>query len=244
MRKNLLTMDVILAKEIIYMLKNEGYHPGDRLPSERFLAEHFHVQRPTIRNALAQLVREHYLFSQERLGYFVAPDRIKISTHTCTDNFDPGERCPNIRWQPYSFEEILVDKRLSGKMLIPEQTPVYKILFIYYENDTPLCLDYSYTPIDIYPGLTAEILGSRPILNVLQTDLQIPILKSNQRVTLIYTNEEESSLLQTAPGSPMMKYKGLVYDETGRLIHFFEDIMKIDDFAFIRDVEMEETWSN
>ena len=129
-------------------------------------------------------------------------------------------------------------------MLIPEQTPVYKILFIYYENDTPLCLDYSYTPIDIYPGLTAEILGSRPILNVLQTDLQIPILKSNQRVTLIYTNEEESSLLQTAPGSPMMKYKGLVYDDTGRLIHFFEDIMKIDDFAFIRDAEMEEPWSN
>ena len=28
-------MDVILAKEIIYMLKNEGYRPGDRLPSER-----------------------------------------------------------------------------------------------------------------------------------------------------------------------------------------------------------------
>ena len=124
-------MDVILAKESIYMLKNEGYRPGDRLPSERFLAEHFHVQRPTIRNALAQLVREHYLFPQERLGYFVAPERIKISTHTCTGNFDPGERRPNIRWQPYSFEEILVDKRLSGKMLIPEQTPVYKILFIY-----------------------------------------------------------------------------------------------------------------
>ena len=31
-------MDVILAKEILYMLKNEGYHPGDRLPYERFLA--------------------------------------------------------------------------------------------------------------------------------------------------------------------------------------------------------------
>ena len=60
-------MDVILAKEIIYMLKNEGYRPGDRLPSERFLAEHFHVQRPTIRNALAQLVREHYLFPRKDL---------------------------------------------------------------------------------------------------------------------------------------------------------------------------------
>ena len=168
--------------------------------------------------------------------------------------------CVSITFFPRKDLDILLLLRESKYLLtpvpvilIPEKNvrifagspiPVYKILFIYYENDTPLCLDYSYTPIDIYPGLTAEILGSRPILNVLQTDLQIPILKSNQRVTLIYTNEEESSLLQTAPGSPMMKYKGLVYDETGRLIHFFEDIMKIDDFAFIRNAEMEESWNN
>ena len=39
MRKNLLTMDVILAKEIKYILEKEGFCPGDRLPSERYLAE-------------------------------------------------------------------------------------------------------------------------------------------------------------------------------------------------------------
>ena len=170
----------------------------------------------------------------------LTPERIKYHSTPVPVILIPEKEVRIFAGSPILLKKILVDKRLSGKMLIPEQTPVYKILFIYYENNTPLCLDYSYTPIDIYPGLTAEILGSRPILNVLQTDLQIPILKSNQRVTLIYTNEEESSLLQTAPGSPMMKYKGLVYDETGRLIHFFEDIMKTDDFAFIRDAEMED----
>lgn len=35
MKKNLLTLDVALSKEIKYMLKEEHYLPGDKLPSER-----------------------------------------------------------------------------------------------------------------------------------------------------------------------------------------------------------------
>lgn len=38
MKKNLLTLDVALSKEIKYMLKEEHYLPGDKLPSERKLA--------------------------------------------------------------------------------------------------------------------------------------------------------------------------------------------------------------
>lgn len=243
MRKNLLTMDVILAKEILYMLNAEGYHPGDRLPSERVLAERFHVQRPTIRNALSQLVREHHITARERQGYFVSPDRIQVSTRTCTGDFRSPKSGRVLTRKLYSFEKILVDKRLSGKMLVPERTPVFKVLAIYYDADTPLCLDYSYTPVDIIPNLTQEYLGSRQLFDVMKEDLQITVAKSNQRVTLIYTNEEESRLLLTEPGSPMMKYKGLAYDSTGRLLHFFEDIMKINDFAFIRDAEMEESWN-
>ena len=49
MKKNLLTLDVALSKEIKYMLKEERYLPGDKLPSERKLAELFHVQRLTVR---------------------------------------------------------------------------------------------------------------------------------------------------------------------------------------------------
>ena len=33
MKKNLLTLDVALSKEIKYMLKEEHYLPGDKLPS-------------------------------------------------------------------------------------------------------------------------------------------------------------------------------------------------------------------
>ena len=37
MKKNILTLDVALSKEIKYMLKEDRYLPGDKLPSERKL---------------------------------------------------------------------------------------------------------------------------------------------------------------------------------------------------------------
>ena len=61
MKKNLLTLDVALSKEIKYMLKEEHYLPGDKLPSERKLAELFHVQRLTVRGALNHLKTTKWL---------------------------------------------------------------------------------------------------------------------------------------------------------------------------------------
>lgn len=243
MRKNLLTMDIILAKEIKFMLEKNGYRPGDKLPSERILAEKFNVQRQTIRNALALLVQEKYIHPVQRKGYFVSPTRILISTRQFTRNFIPAERDSGMSCRLHGFEKIFADKQLSSKMLIPENTPVFQITKVYYENGTPLNLDCSYTPADIYPGVTPQQVEKKKILNLLLDDLQIEIAKSNQKVTLIYVNEKEAALLQVPPGSPMMKYKGLVYDKQGRLINFFENIMKMDDFAFIREAEKRDTWN-
>ena len=76
MKKKLLTLDVALSKEIKYMLKEEHYLPGDKLPSERKLAELFHVQRLTVRGALNLLLQDKTIISKPRSGYYVAPKRI------------------------------------------------------------------------------------------------------------------------------------------------------------------------
>ena len=78
MKKNLLTLDVALSKEIKYMLKEEHYLPGDKLPSERKLAELFHVQRLTVRGALDLLLQDKTIISKPRSGYYVAPKQFCI----------------------------------------------------------------------------------------------------------------------------------------------------------------------
>ena len=46
--------------------------PGDRLPSERELAERFGVSRPSLREAIANLDKKGLLVSKANAGIFVA----------------------------------------------------------------------------------------------------------------------------------------------------------------------------
>jgi len=64
-----------LSEEIFEQIKALIYQgklkPGDRLPPERALAEHFNVGRPCLREALSQLCGIGLLEIRKRDGYFV-----------------------------------------------------------------------------------------------------------------------------------------------------------------------------
>ena len=56
-----------------------------------------------------------------------------------------------------------------------------------------------------------------------------------QKVTLLYADTKTAQILNIPVDSPLMKYKGLMYDKQGHLAVFFENNMLIDRFGFIRD---------
>ena len=56
--------------------------PGDKLPSKRALAQNLEVSKITVETAYNQLLAEGYIFSQEKVGYFV--ERVER----------PGPVCP------------------------------------------------------------------------------------------------------------------------------------------------------
>lgn len=238
MKKNLLTLDIILSKEIKYMLQEQGYKPGDKLPSERELAERFQVQRLTIRSALNLLLQDRTILSKPRSGYYVAPRRILQSTTDFSMDYSQSNTGEALTCELLDFKKLHADMHLSGKMLLPEDTIIYKIVRLYSEQGIPICINNAYIPEYIYPNLTRSVAASAPPTELITNNCQVSIVKSNQKVTLIYANELEAQLLKIAPGSPLMKYKGLMYDNQGRLAIFFENIMLIDHFGFIREASV------
>ena len=220
MKKNLLTLDVALSKEIKYMLKEEHYLPGDKLPSERKLAELFHVQRLTVRGALDLLLQDKTIISKPRSGYYVAPKRILQS----------------IRNFSLHFKKIEADNYLASEMLLPEKSKIYKIVWLYSDDTQLICINTTYIPEYIYPDLTQQIAASAPAIDLITNNCQITLAKSNQKVTLLYADTKTAQILNIPVDSPLMKYKGLMYDKQGHLAVFFENNMLIDRFGFIREV--------
>lgn len=68
-------MTADLVDDLRQLITARRYAPGERLPSERELAEHFDVARPTIRRAVATLVEHGVVEARGRSGlYFRGTD--------------------------------------------------------------------------------------------------------------------------------------------------------------------------
>ena len=236
MKKKLLTLDVILSKEIKYMLEEKHYLPDDKLPSERELAEYFQVQRLTIRSALNLLLQDKTIYSKPRSGYYMAPKRMLQSIQNFSLDSSPTNN-KNLQSKLMDFKKINADFHLAGKMLLPEGTAIFKIILLYYDEEKPVCISNLYIPEYIFPNLTADAIASSPSIDKIINNCQINISKSNQKIVLVYANEYETTILKVASGSPLMKYKGLMYDKQGHLAIFFENIMLIDYFGFYQEAK-------
>jgi len=63
----------MIADQIASRIRAEDFRPGERLPSERELAEQLQVSRPSIREALIALEIEGYVEVRVGTGVFVNP---------------------------------------------------------------------------------------------------------------------------------------------------------------------------
>lgn len=234
MRRRVLTLEVLLSKEIEYLLETEEYREKQKLPSERELAEYFGVQRLTIRAALQILVQKGVLISKERYGYFIAPQRIRFMLNQSNSFKMMIERMgstSNVKL--LEFEKMKLTERFAEKTLMAEDTEVYRIMRLRYENKLPVALERSYIVCDLAKDLSEEDVNDKSLYDTLKKKYKLTMAHSNHRVSVVYANGLESELLKISLSKPLIKYQGLVYEKKGRLLEYFETLMLMERIEFI-----------
>ena len=71
---------------VIDKIKNKEWLSNSKIPSKRKLGEAFNVSLITVATALEQLESEGYIYSKERVGYFVCDIEI-LTKHEAIDNY-------------------------------------------------------------------------------------------------------------------------------------------------------------
>lgn len=234
MRKNVLTKDVLISKEIEYMIDSGDLAEGSRIPSERQLAESFDVQRGTIRSALRILAEKGIVESRPRSGYYVAPARVVF------DQDDYNSRkvvIENMGKTTYvkllTFEKTFVSEKMAVKTGLPEDMQVYRIMRLRFAEGQPLGLERTHIRCDLVPELTEEDVHNKSIYETLKKRYGIHVTRAVAKVTAVFANGLESELLNTDMNKPVMRYEGLVYDRRGRLVEYYDDIILKEKVEFL-----------
>lgn len=237
MRKRILFRDEEISREIERRISENRLKEGDRLPSERQLAKEFGVQRDTVRCALDTLIKKGMLVNVPRRGHFVAPKRIEINlSNFRTIRKDVESIGDNYKAITLSFEKICINRELSDKMQLPEDTLCYLILRIRYDNGIPMSLERSYVAAEHVAELREDELEDRHLASILRQRYGIILAGVDQRITQVYPGNIEAELLRVNKDEPLIRYEGLIYDRKGRLMEYFDNMIVPDSVEFhIRD---------
>lgn len=186
---------------------------GEKIPSEMDLAQQHGISRPTVRQAIGELVQEGYLIKKRGLGTFVSSPIITGNANVFT-TFADGMRASGLADQAKLIhgQMIQASEKLAEDLLISPGSNVFKIVRLRLANDEPLAIRTSFIPCKLYPELLEEDLEGVPLYELFQRKGHTA-MGSSQSFQAVGALTEEAELLQVDTGTPMILWNGVAYNE-------------------------------
>lgn len=218
----------------------QGEFADGRVPPEMELAEALGVSRTTVRDALSRLEMEGTISRKQGAGTFVNNPVLQIRSRLEeiwgyaamleAHGFTPSTRlisAGHVRADSSPFDECTaVDLQLE-----PEE-PLFLITKLFLENDLPVILTRNSIPERLLAEAYTDDDLSRPLYEFLE-------LFSRQRLAYYVTDivplaadEEIADLLKVAPGTPLVSFDEIGYNDNNEPIvkahsYFRDDLLRL-----------------
>lgn len=206
-------LHVLISEQLKEQIEAGKYTPGERLPSEFDLGKVFDVSRTTIRKAIANLIQQGLVATQQGKGIFVS-DRHKISFSMANPlmQFDVvlqqqgyASRVHSLRFQP-----VKAAAEVTRKLQLTGRSPqVYWQEKIIYADDAPIALDITYYPDAVARSLTEKLREGFTYSTLMQNGIQLNAAEvSLESMPATY---ELSEYLAAPLGMPLLVFNYVVY---------------------------------
>ncbi|WP_084051166.1 GntR family transcriptional regulator [Deinococcus hopiensis] len=210
------------------MIEGTEFAPGDKVPSERELAEQLGVSRMTVRKAMDNLVRMGLLERDSTAGTRVSAPKVNRllndpTLHSITQmvNAEGGRAGGRL----LEFQISPAPSKVSQRLEIPLGSPVVVLRRLRLVNGLAFCLETSYLPADRVPALAAEDLaGNQSLYQVLLERYGIDAGTGDSTISLSHATSAEATTLSLAAGDPVLLYRSVVRDQVGVPFEYLKSV--------------------
>lgn len=206
-------LHISIAEQIKDQIEAGQYEPGERLPSEFDLGKLFGVSRTTIRRAIANLIQQGLVTTQQGKGIFVS-DRHKINFSMSNPlmEFDVALQHQGHVGRVHSlrFQQTRAPTEVIRKLELSNPDPyVYWQEKIIYADQSPIALEIDYFPDDIGHSL-ADQLQQGFTYSTLQKN-KIHLNAAKVSLESIPATYELSEYLAIPLGMPLLVFNYVAY---------------------------------
>jgi GntR family transcriptional regulator len=210
------------------IIASEDLGPGDRVPSERALADALNSNRITVRKAVERLVASGVLERNGTAGTRVSMPRVTrplgaqagqgISRVVENAGGEAGVRLLH-------FEQARASAKMARRLGVAEGAELIVLRRLLSVNQTPFCIETSHIPAALAPDLHAEDLtAGQSLYELLQTRFGVEIATGERVIGAASATELEARHLRLKPGASVLLLRLLAFDRTGRPVEYMTSV--------------------
>lgn len=216
---------------------NKEFKPGDKIPSENELAKRFKVNRLTVRQALSQLIQEGFLISKRGQGTFV------VDNESLYENLDLEftgfiddlfYQTTKTKTMSVEISKVKVNAWVKEKLRLDDtEESVIQIKRVRYKNDNSFAYTINYLPLEIGNKITEKELKKKPLLQIIEQDLNIQFSEAFQTIEASFADKEVSERLRIVQGSPILYVERVMYTGNHKPVEFVQTSYRGDLYKYI-----------
>ncbi|MFZ5850325.1 MAG: GntR family transcriptional regulator [Actinomycetota bacterium] len=219
-----------LAQQIEQAIERGELKPGERLATEVELADRHGLSRPTVRQAIQELVRKGLLVRRRGVGTLVVHGHLKrrVELSSLYDDLVRTNRRPTTRVLVHELWAAEAD--VAAALGVPEGADVVHLQRLRYADTEPLALMRNWLPVELAP-FSAEELEEHGLYEMLRrTGVHIRI--ASQRIGARAATVEEARLLGDRRGGPLLTMERTAYDDSGRAVELGRHVYRAQNYSF------------
>ena len=238
-----------IVEELSKRMTQGHYVAGQRLPSERELAEELNVSRVTIRAALLRLQAENLVDIVPRGGAFVRSAGTKAIIASGPELKQSGSFIRAMEHQGRqtfvrfieSSSIIPAGNEIGAKMSTDPSTPVLRRYRIHLVDRVPYRILDSYYLASLLGDLLGKDEGYIPLFKWLREHTRVRATHARERLNCRMPSAEEASFLNISRGLPIIDMDRWVWGDDGTLFEYTHIVANsaLHEFAYSYDLDKE-----
>jgi GntR family transcriptional regulator len=223
-----------LRRRIVADINSDAYGPGDKLGSERELAERYGTSRSSLRQVLAALDEAGLIrrVIGRSGGIFIShgqvernlTDVVGVPAFLASQGFEAGTRV-------LSTKITTPDWATQSALRLGADSFVVDIRRVRLADGSPISLEHAQFPADMVPGLLEQQLGGS-IYEILETQYDLVTAHVDERIEAVNATSAEATLLGIKPKSALLLITRVAHDQRGNPCEFSRDLFRGDRTCF------------
>ncbi len=221
-------------KELLGSRITQGeWGPGDMLPTEEQLEDHYELSRITVRRALKELELAGLISRFRGRGTFVSWPKVRhspephlsLSDYLLEKGMRPGWKLLSAEWESAPDE-------VAGRLMIDPGREVYHLRRLRLANEEPIGYHSAYVSPAFSEAVDASALMEGGSLRYLRGRGHLEGSVADRTLEAVPASDRTAELLGVDRGSPMLMIRRLVLSKEGEAIEDFCGVYRGDRFQY------------